>query len=171
MWLVPARPERDVLQQRIDGLAAELGTPSFAPHVTLVSGVVDDARAAAALAAVAARQGPLALQAGVTAHGPARFKALYVVLDDERIGDLAADLAVELGVDHDRAALAPHVSLAYVEDLPEATRAELAARHDTRGASWRFDTLAASRPGGDPDDVARWSTVATATLRGPSAPA
>lgn len=170
LWLVPARPERDALRQHIDALAAELGTPTFEPHITLVSGVVDDARAAAAVSAVAARRAPLTLRAGPTEHGPERFKALYVVVDDARIGDLAAELAGELGVAHDPAGLAPHLSLAYIEDLPCATRADLAARHSLRGASWRFDTLMASRPGGDPDDVARWLTIATATTTGPTTP-
>ena len=148
LWLVPAPPVRDALQQRIDGLAAALGTPTFGPHVTLVSGVVDDEHIAAALADVAARREPLEVTAGSTAHGPERFKAVYVLLDDDRIRDLAGELAAALRMPFDPADLAPHLSLVYADDLAPAERAEIARQHSVAGERWRFDTVAASRPGG-----------------------
>src|SRR5215213_6470775 len=148
----------------MDGLAAQFATLRFDPHITLVSGVVDDDVAAAGLAAVAAEWPSLELTAGPTDHGPERFKAVYVTFDDTRIHDLAGTVAAALRLSFDPTTLAPHLSLLYVEDLPAATRADVAARHDVRGEVWRFDSLLASRSAGRPDDVERWQTVATARL-------
>jgi 2'-5' RNA ligase len=164
IWLVPGSPHRHALRRRIDELAAELGAPSFDPHITLVSGVVDDATAAAALADVARGRAPLQLTAGRTDHGPERFRCVYVTFADPRIHDLAGAVASRLGVPFDPADLAPHLSLLYGEDLDEPTRAEVARRQRLEGEVWHFDKLLASRPDGDPDDVRTWRAVATVGL-------
>lgn len=164
-WLVPAEPHRAELRGHIDALALDNGTPSFEPHVTLVSGVVDDAAALAAIERVAARWAPLNVVAGATAHGPDRFKALFVELADARLDDLAAALRAELGIPPAEDELHPHISLVYAASLPPEVRAAIAAEHTLVGRSLRFDTLAASVPGTEINDVPRWQLPVVRPLR------
>lgn len=168
LWLVPAEPARALLRGHIDALALEHEAPSFEPHITLASVEADHDALAAAIERVAASHRPLELVAGATAHGAERFKAVYVELADRRIHELAATLCADLGVAFDPAQLQPHLSLLYRAELPPATRAAIAAEHSFQGRSWRFDTLVASVPGGDPDDVARWQTVVARALQPPT---
>lgn len=166
LWLVPADPDRARLQHRISGLAAELTTPTFQPHITLVSAELPRGAVVEAIEAAAATWPPLRLRAGSTDHGVERFKALFVRFDDARIPELAADLADHLGVSFDRSGFDPHLSLLYRAGMPDEQRRALARRETVTGAELVFDTLAASRPGEDRDDVARWELSVVRRLRG-----
>jgi hypothetical protein len=166
LWLVPAEPDRTELRTRIDRLALALGAPSFEPHVTLASGPADPATVAAGLARLAAERGPLELTAGPTTHGPDRYRAVVVELDDEGLCDLARAACAALGIPFDPATYRPHLSLVYAADLPEAVRAGAAAEHDLTGRRLRFDTVAAMVPGADKDDVARWQLPVVRLLSG-----
>jgi 2'-5' RNA ligase len=168
LWLVPAEPDRAELRAHIDELALQQGTPTFEPHVTLVSGVVDHATVLAAVERIAADRAPLDVVAGATSHGPERFRAVVVELDDARLHDLAAALAGELGIPFDADELRPHVSLLYASGLAHGVRAAIAAEHDVAGRTFRFDTLAASVPGTEIDDVSRWQLPVVRPLTGAS---
>lgn len=170
-WLVPAEPHRAELRTHIDRLALEHGTPAFEPHVTLASGVVDLASVVAAIERVAGDRAPLEVVAGPTAHGPDRFKAVFVELADERLHELAAALCAELGLTFDPAELRPHISLIYAADLTRHARAAMAAEHTLAGRTLRFDTLVASVPAGDIDDVARWQSPVVRRLSDDPRPA
>ena len=166
LWLVPAEPQRAELRAHIDQLAVEHGTPSFEPHVTLASGVVAHDAVVTAIDRVAADWGPLDVDAGSTAHGPDRFKAVFVELDDARLHELAAALCAGLGIPFEPDQLRPHLSLLYAADLPPHTRAAIAAAHSFAGTTLRFDTLVASVPGAGSEDVARWQSTVARPLRG-----
>lgn len=168
LWLVPAEPDRARLQHRITALATELTTPTFPPHITLVSAALSHGAVVDAVEAAAASWPPLRLRAGPTDHGAERFKALFVRFDDDRIPELAADLAGRLQVPFDRSGFDPHLSLAYRAEMPDEERAALARRERLAGAELAFDTIAASRPGEGRDDVARWELSVVRRLRGPA---
>ena len=168
LWLVPAEPMRAVLRTHIDRLAVELDAPSFEPHITLGSAIVDDEATRDVLGAFAATHPPLELVAGATAHGVERFKALFIEFADERIHDLAGSLCEALAVPFDGTSLQPHLSLLYRADLMLRTRVSLAARHSLAGTAMRFDTLIAMRPGEELEDIARWQTIVARALQQPS---
>ena len=166
LWLVPAEPHRAELRGHIDRLALDRGTPSFEPHVTLASAVADHAAVLAAIERAASAWAPLEVFAGTTAHGPDRFKAVFVELDDARLHDLAAALCGELGIPFAPEELHPHISLIYAAGLPAQFRAAIAAEHTFAGRTLRFDTLTASVPGTDIDDVPRWQLPVVRALSG-----
>jgi hypothetical protein len=165
LWLVPAEPDRAMLRSHIDRLALEYGTPSFEPHITLAAVEADHGALVAAIEGTAASHPELELVARDTAHGAERFKAVFVELADARIHELAATLCAELRAPFDAAQLQPHLSLLYRADLPPSVRTMIAAEHTFRGRSWHFDTLVASVPGGEQDDVPRWQTVVARALQ------
>ena len=166
LWLVPAEPHRAELRAHIDELALEHATPSFEPHVTLASGAGDHAAVVVAIERAAQTWPSLEIVAGRTAHGPDRFKAVFVELADERVHALAAALCAELDVPFDAAELRPHISLLYASDLPPDRRSAIATAHSLRGRTLRFDTLVASVPGAGIDDVSRWQSTVARRLRG-----
>jgi hypothetical protein len=166
LWLVPAEPHRAELRARIDRLALEHGAPAFEPHVTLVTGDLAPDAVAVAIERVAARWAPLDVVAGCTAHGPDRFQAVFVELADRRLADLARALSEALELRFEPAALQPHLSLLYAAHLPVPVRAAIAREHDLAGRSFRFDTLLASVPAADADDVARWQSPVIRALTG-----
>jgi 2'-5' RNA ligase len=170
LWLVPAEPHRAELRTHIDRLAVELGTPSFEPHVTLASGGVDHAAAVTAIERIAGSTAPLAVTAGVTAHGAERFRAVFIELEDTRLHELAARLCVHLHLEFDPAQLRPHISLLYAEDVAPGRRAGIAAAHSFAGRTLRFDTLVASVPGAGVEDVARWQSTVARRLTGDAQP-
>jgi hypothetical protein len=167
LWLVPGEPRRTALRTRIGELAVDHGSPPFAPHITLVAGHVPHAAAAvgAALARVAATWTPLRLACGPTDHGPERFKAVFIRFADRRLWRVAGAVADALSVEFDAEAFDPHLSLLYRADLPVPDRRRLVAGQRFEGQVLTFDTLAASRPAGADDDVARWQLVAERRLR------
>jgi 2'-5' RNA ligase len=166
LCLVPAEPQRAELRTHIDRLAVEHHTPSFEPHVTLASGSIHHAAAVAAIERVAADRAPLEVVAGSTAHGPDRFRAVFVQLEDPRLHDLAAALCAELGIQFDPDQLRPHLRLLYAPALSPGIRANIAAGHSFAGRRLRFDTLVASVPGDGIEDVARWQTTVARRLTG-----
>ena len=159
---------RAVLRTHIDRLAVELDAPSFEPHITLGSAVVDDQATRDVLGSLATANRAMELVAGQTAHGVERFKSLFVEFADERIRDLARSLFEALAAPFDDSELQPHVSLLYQADLPLPTRLSLATQHSFAGSTIPFDTLMAMRPGEGIDDVARWQTIVARALRRPS---
>ena len=166
VWLVPAEPDRAELRLHLDQLAVEHSTPSFEPHITLVSAVVGHDEVLAAIERVAASTAPLEMVAGPTAHGPDRFKAVFVEIGDIRVHALALAFEKALGLPPGADSFRPHLSLLYAADLAPATRDSIAAAHSWQGRVLRFDTLVASAPGAGIDDIARWQTTIARRLAG-----
>jgi hypothetical protein len=155
-WLLPGEPSMRVFARIVDELAHRYDAPRFLPHVTVhVDRVVPHADLAGVLEEAAARVRPFAMQAGPTGHSPLRFKALFLTLSGGAVVDLAAALAAGVGRWRPEPAegepapaayrLEPHLSLLY-QELPEAERAPLAARHCYDGESFYFDRIAAVTP-------------------------
>jgi 2'-5' RNA ligase len=166
LWLMPEGEARTRLAALIDRLAVRLGTPSFAPHVTLLPGLPGPEKEVVARAASLARGiEPLTLSLGAIDGWNEPFRCLFV----------RADASAALRAAHARAARAfgldpdpefvPHLSLVYgtlapdrkaglLRELAAEAAAELEARHlhvwRTQGlvAEWR--ELAAFALGGGP---------------------
>jgi len=165
-WLVPAAgPVRDRLAGVIAGLAAEHGTPVFAPHVTM-NGSVDaepDAMAGV-LERLVTGVPPFEVTLPGFGYEPEFFRALY----------LRAEPSAQLTALHQAGQRAwgltgppyrPHLSLLYARDLPEQRKPAIA---DGLGLALpvtiRVD--AAEIWGDFRDEVTRWRRVARVVLTG-----
>jgi len=165
-WLVPAAgPVREGLAGVIAGLAAEHGTPAFAPHVTM-NGSVDAEPDAAArvLEQLVAGVPPFEVTLSGPGYEPEYFRSLY----------LRAEPSVRLTALHQAGQRAwgiegppyrPHLSLLYARQLPEERRPAIA---DGLGLALpvtiRVD--AAEVWGDFRDEVTRWRRVARVPLTG-----
>ena len=165
-WLVPAAgPVRDRLAGVIAGLAAEHGTPVFAPHVT-INGNVDAEPDAAArvLEQLVAGVPPFEVTLSGPGYEPEYFRSLY----------LRAVPSVRLTALHQAGQRAwgiegppyrPHLSLLYARQLPEERKPAIA---DGLGLALpvtiRVD--AAEVWGDFRDEVTRWRRVARVPLTG-----
>ena len=165
-WLVPAAgPVRDWLAGVIAGLAAEHGTPVFAPHVT-INGNVDAEPDAAArvLEQLVAGVPPFEVTLSGPGYEPEYFRSLY----------LRAEPSVRLTALHQAGQRAwgiegppyrPHLSLLYARQLPEERKPAIA---DGLGLALpvtiRVD--AAEVWGDFRDEVTRWRRVARVPLTG-----
>ena len=165
-WLVPAAgPVRDRLAGVIAGLAAEHGTPVFAPHVTM-NGSVDaepDAMTGV-LERLVTGVPPFEVTLPGFGYEPEFFRALY----------LRAEPSAQLTALHQAGQRAwgltgppyrPHLSLLYARDLPEQRKPAIA---DGLGLALpvtiRVD--AAEIWGDFRDEVTRWRRVARVVLTG-----
>ena len=165
-WLVPAAgPVRDRLAGVIAGLAAEHGTPVFAPHVT-INGNVDAEPDAAArvLEQLVAGVPPFEVTLSGPGYEPEYFRSLY----------LRAEPSAQLTALHESGQRAwglsgppyrPHLSLLYAPDLPGGRKPAIA---DGLGLALpvtiRVD--AAEVWGDFRDEVTRWRRVARVPLTG-----
>ena len=123
LWLMPEGEVTQRLNDRIQVLAARFGTSSFAPHVTLVSGLElpeSDAYAAAARAAAAMQ--PFTVVLGDVEGGDEHFRCLFLrVKDDGRLRAAHASAARAFGREP-AADFLPHLSLVYGTLTPAEKR-------------------------------------------------
>jgi len=166
-WLVPAEgPVRDRLAAVIARLAAEHGTPVFAPHVT-INGTVDAEPDAAArvLERVVAGVPPFEVTLSGFGHEPEYFRSLY----------LRAEPHATLTALHEAGQRAwglrpgppyrPHLSLLYARDLPEERKPAIAGGLGLAlPVTIRVD--AAEIWGDFRDEVNQWHRVARVLLAG-----
>jgi hypothetical protein len=165
-WLVPAAgPVREGLAGVITKLAAEHGTPAFAPHVTM-NGSVDAEPDAAArvLERLVAGVPPFEVMLPGFGYEPEFFRALY----------LRAQPSAQLTALHEAGQRAwgltgppyrPHLSLLYARDLPEERKPAIAGGLGLAlPVTIRVD--AAEIWGDFRDEVTRWHRVARVPLAG-----
>lgn len=127
LWLVPDGPEAQAISALIGELSARFGTPTFAPHVTLLGGVTADRDAAVATGReLAAGLQDLPVRFDGLEHSAEFLRALVVriapelpILDARRRAQMAFP-AEPVGP------FLPHLSLLYGA-LPVETRRHLAA--------------------------------------------
>jgi 2'-5' RNA ligase len=127
LWLAPEESEREALAARSEGLAARLGTPPFAPHVTLLARVPGPLGAAQDRArALAARVRSLALTLTEVSHSAEFYRCL--VLEAAPTAELLAARRAALDMMEATASepYRPHLSLVY-GTLPSAQREQAAA--------------------------------------------
>jgi 2'-5' RNA ligase len=165
-WLVPAAgPVREGLAGVITKLAAEHGTPAFAPHVTM-NGSVDAEPDAAArvLERLVAGVRPFEVTLPGFGYEPEFFRALY----------LRAQPSAQLTALHEAGQRAwglagppyrPHLSLLYARDLPEERKPAIAGGLGLAlPVTIRVD--AAEIWGDFRDEVTRWHRVVRVPLAG-----
>jgi 2'-5' RNA ligase len=152
LWLEPQGPSRVRFQGLIDGLARDLGSPRFEPHVTLLGGVgLPEAEALERTKRLAEKLAPLEVRltrAGVGSH---YFHFLFFEVSATR--ELLAAHATArraFGVDDD--AFEPHLSLAYA--VPEQHSPEELLQRVGRRPWGRFraDGMTVVRTDGTPDE-------------------
>ena len=127
LWLVPDGPEAQAIAALIGEISARFGTPTFAPHVTLLGGLSVDAEAAVEAAGqLAAGLSDLSIRFEGLEHSADYFRALVVrvapdlpILDARRRAQ-AAFPSEPVGP------FVPHLSLLY-GTVPVETRRHLAA--------------------------------------------
>lgn len=160
LWLSPSGVLEAMLRSLIERYATELGTPSFAPHVTLLTGWADDAppdRITGLLSGLT----PLELVVREATSSADYFRC--VVLELELTGALQAlrerarSLAGATGTDD----FHPHLSLVY-GNLPstnrERVRAEVARSLPSTIRVDRLDVVSTRGP------VEQWSVVSRFAL-------
>ncbi|HEY6554930.1 MAG TPA: 2'-5' RNA ligase family protein [Vicinamibacteria bacterium] len=121
LWLVPAGDERALVERLIGELAAQLGTPVLAPHVTLLPGLRgregDVVRRAKEMAATLE---PHAIPLGPIEGRSEYFRCLYArVPETLRLLTTRAQARLTFRGSGE-AAFEPHLSLVYGRLSPEA---------------------------------------------------
>ncbi len=168
VWLMPSPPARDPLQSWIDDCASRLGSPRFAPHVTLASiecaGDLEGLRATlTSIPAITHR--PLELAVEGIHHSAELRRTLYLELAETPALIDLTEVVVE-GLDGRLLDVAtPHLSLAYARASDAALRAAAGSR-PAPGAV-RFDRVelrATPWPFTEPEQAALWQSIAGATL-------
>lgn len=160
-WLIPAKPQRELLRQIIDILASQFDAPRFEPHLTIFATAKDRGSPRKVLQRI--KVSPFRLTVGGIAFSSQFTKTLFVRLKNERaIEKLSSDLA---GLTHSprKSVRDPHVSLLY-KKLPTLIKRELASTIRLPFARIAFDSLKAMRctsPTRTPAEVRAWRVVAT----------
>ncbi len=128
LWWIPPRALEARLQGLIDTLAGRLGTPSFAPHVTVESGLQQNPEdiVSTLSSTTDILQAP-ELHPGAVQTGEAWNRTLTVAIQpDEAVLDAHISACVALGRTVMPRAYAPHLSLVY-GPLDAAVREHLAS--------------------------------------------
>ena len=161
LWLVPEPKARRRLGATITRLARRLGTPRFAPHVTLIGGLRRPLREIGAVAAGLARStAPLELRPARVGERPHFYRSVFLAFEkSEALGRLRARARKALGPARRR--FFAHLSLVY-GDLDARTRRRLVAKlaRESR-APIRFARLQVMRTEGEPRE---WRLVASFAL-------
>lgn len=164
LWLTPPPPVYDRFARLIETLSRRLGTPRFAPHITLAgtgAELADDALERAT--ALAAQLPPVPVRLLDVGYSDAYFRCLYVRA--ERTPVLLAAHRLAAGrLDTDPAEdFMPHLSLVYgnlPQDTKEALIEEIGRRFDLEFTARQ---LTLCLPAGAPDG---WRTLGPFALTG-----
>jgi len=166
LWLVPDGPEAQAIAALIGELSARFGTPTFAPHVTLMGGIgVDPEEAVTTAGELAAGLSDLSVRFEGLEHSGDYFRALVV--------RVAPDLPILDARRHAQGAFpsepvgpfVPHLSLLY-GTVPVETRRHLAAEvRESAPASIVMRHLDVVATEGT---VAEWRRLARLPLSGPA---
>lgn len=164
LWLVPEGEVHGRLAALIDDLARRLGTPSFAPHVTLVGGILDAEPEVLARAADLARAlAPVAIFLEGIDGSDDYFRCLFVRAGATEALRAAHGRAGRSFAHAGTSPFRPHVSLVYGK-LPPAQKQRLA---EELAGSLPPDFLATGlevvRTQGPPQD---WRRLAALPLMG-----
>jgi 2'-5' RNA ligase len=161
LWLVPEPKARRRLGATIARLARRLGTPRFAPHVTLIGGLRRPPHQLSAVAARIARATvPFELCAASFGERREFYRCVFVAFERSRaLAEMRARARRTLGPSRRR--FFAHLSVVY-GDLDARTRRGLVAKLARASrAPIRFARLQLMRTEGEPRD---WRLVASFAL-------
>jgi len=163
LWLEPTGPSRARFAKLIGSLAAELGTPVFDPHLTLLGGIdLPDAEVLDRSEGLASRLGPVEIRLTRAGVGSEYFNFLFFEVAATR-ELLAAHTAAVRAFDVTGDDFQPHVSLAYAVPTDHSPE-ELLKR--VQGRPWgrfRSESLTVIRTSGAPSE---WEVLARLPLVG-----
>ena len=166
-WLLPAEDDTERLKQMIELFAAQLGTPAFTPHLTLLARPAEEfTNPKATLEQLAACTSPFHLAgSGVPQWGPLYNQAFVLPFP------VSPELTLLVEKLHPRRIVPedyfPHISLIYANLTPELGK-QLVQEYTPDNSPVRFDQVAAIRIGPEcscDDDVRSWETIATVQLK------
>ena len=144
LWLLPGEADEAWTRGLIDGLAAELNTESFDPHVTILGGLSGlGSGREAEVSEIARAHRAFEVPIAKIAFLPEFFRAFYLRLGEHPSLESLNRQAEGLGSIYPNTDYMPHVSLIYGElepDAKELLRARL--KEQAHGRSIRFDRLA-----------------------------
>jgi 2'-5' RNA ligase len=125
LWLMPEGEAFETLAGQIEGLADRLGTAPFAPHVTLLPGLLGpDSEVIETARSLAGELGPLTLEPSEVDGTDSHFRCLFFRMRaSEALLAAHTHAARRFGRDPDPA-FDPHLSLVY-GTLGTSVRAEL----------------------------------------------
>lgn len=125
-WLVPAAPERAVLQSLIDTLARRYQAPPFVPHMTLYSGFSPaDERPLELMTLATHAVHAVRLQAERILYTAAFTKTLFLQMAPCPLAQQLTEALRRCAATPSAYTLDPHVSLLYAS-LPESEQRHLA---------------------------------------------
>lgn len=152
LWLLPPPAVRERFGALIARLSERLGTPRFAPHLTLAGGTFASAEEPLArVAALAARRPPVLVRLGEAACTDAYFRCLFVRAERTPALDALHRAAAEALGEPPDPDFMPHLSLVYgdlARERKEAILAEIGRRFDV---DFVADQLALYAPEGEPE--------------------
>lgn len=165
-WLIPAEPERGILEDLIGDLARRYNAPVFEPHVTIHVGSERAGVTEKVISQSVPRQEPFSLGLLDVGHSDKFTKAVFVRLvlsaELQRLNEIICGMAQ----DSAHYVLKPHLSLLY-KKIPVTSRRELAASIELPFSEVVFDAIKAVRcasPTSTPADVAKWRVLASVAL-------
>ena len=164
-WLIPARPERDLLREIIRILSKQFGAPRFEPHLTVGAFAFGKTSPKEVLRKINA--GSIRLRLSDVGYSAAFTKTLFIRMSSSPalralVLDLASAAGVRAGSVRD-----PHISLLY-KKLPVRLKKDLATTINLPFRHIRFDSIKAVRcawPISTAAEVKGWKVVATKSLR------
>ncbi len=164
-WLLPAKPERDLLCEIVRILRRELRAPNFEPHLTLL--VTPNGRQSPRKILRDIRSRPIRLNVRGVAFSPKFTKTLFVRFKSSpALRKLVADLG-RAANGSGTAPTDPHLSLLYKKISPRVKK-ELAAVIKLPFRTVRFDSVAAVQltlPVRTGRNVEKWKIAAKKSLR------
>jgi hypothetical protein len=113
LWLIPEPRQQDDLESVIREISSRYGGPAFSPHVTLLSGIPDEADATDRCRSLAESCAPLDLEVLHVGHRDEYFRALFLELRLSRPLLEARMQAEHIFSAHSDSRFFPHLSLAY----------------------------------------------------------
>ena len=162
LWLMPPPAVRTRCGALIARLAQRLGTPVFAPHLTLAGTTLEEAEATTRVRALARQLAPLTIRLGRLQATDAYFRCLYA----------RADLSPALRHAYTTACTAlnqtpgdflPHLSLVYGDLAAETKKSVIAELGGRLDLTFIVDRVALYDPTGSPS---AWRRVADVALTG-----
>jgi hypothetical protein len=156
IWLMPCAVQRAALEEAVRRLAVRFGTPLFAPHATLCSGVWNGPEAELA-AAVNRLSSELPVELAADGIGWTDCWSAFFFLRLRGGDDLFVRSAEQVAGSHPPAA-GPHVSLLYNPGRAAMDREAMrGGLEGTLPERVRFDSLVLVRPAtGRWEDVGSW---------------